>query len=98
MYGYFFSIVSFLVSSSHDDETFVEENRWFWEGGYRRISQVSRPVSYEKTVTAVSRFGHLVHRTPATTAGLLFFGVVDSATRATIKVHHFFSEVPFLGS
>ena len=26
------SIVSFLVSSSHDDETFVEENRWFLAG------------------------------------------------------------------
>ena len=37
MYGYFFPIVSFLVSSSH--ETLVEkENRWFWWGLSCRIS------------------------------------------------------------
>ena len=35
-----FSIVSFLASSSHDDddETFVKENRRFRGGLYRRIS------------------------------------------------------------
>ena len=38
-----FSMVSFLVSSSH--ETFVEENRWFRvRGGYRSKNQSSARV------------------------------------------------------
>ena len=52
----YFSIVSFLVSSSHDDETFVEENRWFGGGAIVEsvpTRQVPITVDWSKYHTAV---------------------------------------------
>ena len=49
-------MVFFLVSSSHDDETFVKENRCFWGGGYRGISLLSVG-SADPTALVLTRCG-----------------------------------------
>ena len=58
----FFSIVSFLVSSS--DETFVKQNRWFRGGGDRRISRKSNPSlivpKYGGILVTPNRFNGLI--------------------------------------
>ena len=63
-WGEMFFIASFLVSSSHDDETLAQENRWLWEGAisYNQSDGVSQRVFALTRATIEVRAPHFFGR------------------------------------